>query len=176
MALLLAGVATGATVVVAADVDALAGCDAAFVTGPDAAAALDAGVEQVLALSCHPLGAPLAAVAGGAEDYAREVPSYADHWGGAAPRSWSVEVGGQALGALPDLGAGGDDRVLLAVDPAVPEGLGALLSVLAAGAALLLAPHPDSLDLAAVASGEGLTATVGIDVSALPRLDRAGRP
>lgn len=171
VALLLAGVATGATVVVAADADGLVGCDAAFVTGPDAQAALDAGVDAVLALSGHPLGAPLAGLPPAVEDYAREVPSYADHWGGPAPVRWVVSVAGTDLGPLPSLPVGGRDRVLVAVEPADPEGLAGLLAVLTAGAALLLAPDPDSLDLAAVAAGEGLTCSLGVDVPGLPRLD-----
>jgi len=74
VALLLAGVATGATVVVVDSPAGLQGCDVAFVTGPHAAAALDAGVEAVLALSGHPLGAPLPSLPPMVEDYAREVP------------------------------------------------------------------------------------------------------
>ena len=60
--------------------------------------------------------------------------------------------------------------MLVAVEPADPEGLAGLLAVLAAGAALLLAPDPDRLDLVAVAAGEGLTCSLGVDVPGLPRL------
>jgi uncharacterized protein (TIGR03089 family) len=96
-ALLLAGVASGATVVVAADTDGLAGCDAAFVLAAHAGAALDAGVDEVLALSGHPLGARAAGLPALVADYAREVPSYADHWGGPAPAAPTVEVAGAPL-------------------------------------------------------------------------------
>ena len=171
VALLLAGVATGATVVVAADPDGLAGCDAAFTTGAHAAAALDAGVEEVLALSMHPLGAPLASLPPMVTDYAREVPSYGDHWGGPSPAGWAVEVGGSALGALPALDVGPGDRVLVAVEPADPHGLAGLLAVLRAGSALLLTPDPTVLDLEAVAAGEQATATLGLTVDGLRRLD-----
>lgn len=170
VALLLASVATGASVVVVAEAAELAGCDLAFVSGDAAAAALEAGVDEVLALSGHPLGAPLAAVPAMVSDYAREVPSYGDHWGGPAPAGWTVEVGGSPLGALPALDVGPDDRVLVAVDPADPAGLAGLLAVLAAGASLVLAPDPGRLDLASVAAGERLTASLGVDVAGLRRL------
>ena len=170
VALLLSGVATGATVVVAADPAGLQGCEVAFVAGPYAEAALDAGPDAVLALSCHPLGAPLACVPAGVEDYAREVPSYADHWGGPVPRSWAVEVGGAPIVDLPALDVAPTDRVLVCVDPADPDGLAGLLAVLAAGAALVLAPDPGSLDLTAVAADERLTACLGADVDGTRRL------
>ena len=170
VALLLAGVATGATVVVTDTPSGLQGCDAAFVIATDAAAALDAGVDTVLALSGHPLGAPLPSVPPMVEDYAREVPSYADHWGGPPPAGWAVEVGGRSLAPLPALPVGARDRVLVAVSPAQAPGLAGLLAVLSAGAALVLAPAPEELDLAAVAAGEGLTCSLGVDVPGLPRL------
>jgi len=170
LSLLLAGVAAGATVVVAAEPSELAGCDAAFVTGPAAPGALDAGVAEVLALSCHPLGAPLPSVPTMVTDYAREVPSYADHWGGPAPAGWSVEAGGAGLGALPQLAVGPADRVLVTADLADPADLAGVLAVLSAGAALVLAPELVGLDLPALAAGEQLTATLGLDLPGLPRL------
>lgn len=166
--LLLAGVASGATVVVAADAADLAGCGAAFVTGDKVPRALDAGVDEVLALSVHPLGAPLGSVPTGSTDFAREVPSYADHWGGSAPARWSVEVGGALLDALPALGLTPADRVLVRVDPAERSGLVGLLAVLAAGASLVLAVG--ELDAAPLVGSERLTASLGVDVAGLRRL------
>ena len=162
VALLLAGVATGAEVVVADDVDGLSGCDAAFVVGPQAEAAVAAGIDEVLALSCHPLGAPLASVPSSAADDAREVPSYADHWSGGVPSRVSIEVAGSPLGPLPDLGLSGADRVLVAVDPADRSGLAALLAGLQAGASLVLLPAPHEVDLPAVAAAERVTAALGL--------------
>ena len=156
--LLLAGVATGATVVMATDAAGLERCEVAFVTAGQAEAALDTGVEQVLALSMHPLGAPLPSTPALVTDYAREVPSYADQWGGAAPVGWSVEVGGAALPALPPLGVGPHDRVLVQVDPSHPAGLAGLLAVLAAGASLVLA-----VGEVGPLAGERLTATLDAD-------------
>ena len=170
VALLLAGVATGATVVVAGEPADLAGCDVAFVSGDAAQAALEVGVDEVLALSGHPLGAPLPQVPAMVSDYAREVPSYGDHWGGAIPQGWTVEVGGSPVGPLPALDVGPEDRVLVAVDPADPAGLAGLLAVLTAGAALVLAPDVGGLNLASVTSGERLTASLGIHVPGLRRL------
>ncbi|MGI8536448.1 MAG: TIGR03089 family protein [Mycobacteriales bacterium] len=168
VALLLAGVATGATVVVARDPAELSGCEAAFVTDEHAEAALTAGVEEVLALSGHPLGAALPSVPAMVQDYAREVPSYADHWGGAAPARVAVEVGRRPLGPLPDLGLSPADRVLVAVEVADPQGLAGLLAVLSAGAALVLVPPPrEGLDIAATATTELVTATLGVSVPGL---------
>lgn len=170
VALLLAGAATGATVVLVDDPAGLAGCDAAFTTSEAAEAALDAGVDDVLVLSGHPLGAPVAGLPALATDYAREVPSYADHWGGRAAGPARLEVEGAELGPVPALALTPADRVLLATPLVERAGLQALLGVLGAGAAALLVPDPSSLDLDRVAQVEGATATSGLAVAGLPRL------
>ena len=174
VAVLLAGVATGAQVVLANGPSELAGCGAAFVAEAYADVALDAGADEVLVLSGHPLGAPTAVVPALATDFAREVPSYADHWGGPVPAGWHVEVGGRAVAALPAVDVGPDDRVLLAVTLSDPTGLGLLLAVLGSGAALVLTPDPSGLDLVAVADEERLTACAGVDVPGLARLPGSG--
>jgi uncharacterized protein (TIGR03089 family) len=168
--LLLAGVATGATVVVADSLDGLAGSDLAFTSPSDAEAALDAGVTDVLALSVHPLGLPAGDLPPGVDDYAREVPSYGDHWNGAAPAGVDVVVGGAPLGPLPELALGGDDRVLVASGLAASEELRRLLAVLRTGAALVLVPDVAAIDLARAADDERVTAVAGLDLGALPRL------
>ena len=168
--LLLAGVATGATVVVAAEPAELDGCEVAFVRADAAGAALRAGADDVLALSCHPLGARLRDVPPGAADYALEVPGHADHWGGPVPSRLDVEAAGAVLPPLPELGLSGTDRVLTAVRPADPEGLAALLAVLRSGAALVLAPEPAGVDLRRVVAQEGVTATLAVDVEGTPAL------
>ena len=173
VALLLAGVTTGATVVVAADLAELDGCEVAFVLAAVAAAALDAGVDDVLALSGSPLGTPAPHLPAGVADYAREVPGHADHWGGPTPVRLDLEAGGAVLPPLPDLGLGTADRVLTSVDPADPVGLAALLAVVLGGAALVLAPSPDRLDLPRVVAQEGVTATLGVDVEGTPPLPLA---
>ena len=160
--LVLAGAATGARVVVAADAGQLAGCDAAFVLGEHAEAALDAGVDEVLALSGHPFGTPLPSVPALVTDYAREVPGHGDHWGGPARSAALVEAGGAPLPTLPALGLGPADRVLVAGDPADPALLAGLLAATAAGGALVLAPEPHALDLPSVVASEAVTCTLGL--------------
>ena len=164
VALLLAGVASGATVVVADDAAALDGCEVAFVQADHAPAALAAGVDEVLALSCTPFGTRLAQVPAGAGDYAAEVPTYADHWGGPVPSRLDVETSGGVLPPLPELDLAGTDRVLVAVPTADPAGLAGLLAVLRRGAALVLVPDPGAVDLARVVAQEGVTASLGVEV------------
>lgn len=162
MALLLAGVATGATVVLADDPGELTGCDAAFVLAEHAEAALDAGVDDVLALSGHPLGAPASGLPPLVLDYAREVPSYADHFSGPRPTGWSVEASGAAVQPLPGLTPA--DRLLTALAPADPTGAAVLLGALRAGASLVLVRDGDA---AAVAADERATCAAGVSVPGL---------
>ena len=167
--LLLAAVATGASVVVAADAADLRGCDAAFTTPEHAAAALDAGVDDVLALSGHPLGAPCGPLPAMVTDYAREVPSYGDGWSGARPPEPAVLAGGAAVqAAVWELDA--SDRVLFASPLDRPDGVRALLGVLRAGAALVLLPDPSSVDLERVAADERATAGFGVTSAAVRSL------
>ena len=170
VALLLAGVATGATVVVAREPAELDGCEVAFVLAEHAAAALTAGVDDVLALSGNPLGGPVRALPAGVEDYAREVPTYGDSWNGPVPTRLDVEAGGAVLPPLPELGLGPPDRVLTAASPADPAALAAMLAVLRSGAALVLVPSPDGLDLPRLAAQEDVTATLGTALDGVPSL------
>jgi uncharacterized protein (TIGR03089 family) len=169
VALLLAGAATGATVVLAEDAGGLAGCGAAFVAAQDAEAALDAGVDDVLALSGHPLGAPAGDLPGLVLDYAREVPSYADHYGDPRPGAPVIEAGGRPVRLLDGVGPG--DRVLTSLAPGDPTGAAVLLTALAAGAGLVLLREGDA---GAVSAAERVTLTAGVDVAGLRRL--AARP
>lgn len=171
LVLLLAGVATGASVVVDDDPDRLADCDAVFTTLPQAQRLLDLGVGEVLALSGHPFGAALASVPGLAQDYAREVPSYADHFGGPTPSAWSIEVAGRELGEVASTGVAADARVMVGVEPSHPAGLAGLLAVLRAGASAVLVPAPGAgVDVVACAAEERATATLGLDVPGLTAL------
>ncbi len=133
---LLGGVAAGATVVVATSASDLAGCPLAFVAAADAEAALDAGVDDVLACSLTPFGTRLASVPPMVLDAALEIPSYGDHFGG-RPTTARIELGGRPFTWEP-LDVGPADRVLTALDPATPAGLAALLGTLQTGAALVL--------------------------------------
>lgn len=165
VALLLAGVATGATVVSAAEPGGLEGCEVAFVAAGRAQAALEVGVDEVLALSCTTLGGRLRDVPAGVVDYAAEVPSYADHWGGPVPGRLDLEAGGAVLPPFPELDVGPADRVLATVSPDDPAGLAMLLAVLRRGAALVLVPAPDAVDLPRLLAQEGVTATLGREVA-----------
>jgi uncharacterized protein (TIGR03089 family) len=134
--LLLGSVAAGATVVLARSPDELAGCAVAFTTAASAEAALDAGVEDVLACSLTPFATRLADVPRLVLDAAVEIPSYGDHFSG-RPAEARLEVDGRPFTA-PTWDLTPDDRVLTSLDPATPEGLAALLAPLRAGAALVL--------------------------------------
>ena len=170
VALLLAGVATGAEVVLTGGPAGLEGCDAAFTTAEHAEAALDAGVGDVLALSGHPLGAPCGPLPALVSDYAREVPSYGDGWSGPRPASVRVEAGGALVEALPGTGLTAADRVLFAAPLHAPEGAAALLAVLRAGASLVLLPDPSTVKVEGIAADEGATATVAVPVPHLSSL------
>lgn len=159
VALLLAGVTTGAEVVLAAGPDELADCEAVFTTPEHAQAALSAGADDVLALSGHPLGAPCGPLPAMVSDYAREVPSYGDGWSGPRPASPTVLAGGAPVEPA-DLGLTAADRVLLA--GTLAGSAGALLGVLRAGAALVLLPDPASVDLSRVVADERATAAWGV--------------
>jgi uncharacterized protein (TIGR03089 family) len=162
VALLLAGVASGAAVVLTDDPADLAGCAAAFVLAEHAEAALDAGVDDVLALSGHPLGAPASGLPALVLDYAREVPSYADHYSGVRPAGWSVQAGGGPVQPLP--GFSPADRVLTTLAPADPVGAAVLLGALQAGAGLVLLRDGAA---PAVAAAERVTCTAGVTVPGL---------
>lgn len=159
---LLAAVTTDAAVVLTADAQGLAGCGVAFVLAGDADAAFDVGVDEVVVLSGHPLGAPSAPPQGMALDYAREVPSYADHYGGPRPGPARIEVAGRSVS--PAAGFAPADRVLTSLVP--PAGAGVLLGALHAGAGLVLLPSGDPSE---VAAAERVTGTAGCDVPGLTR-------
>ena len=171
VALLLAGVTTGATVVVAGEPAELAGCEAAFTTPEAAGPALDVGVDEVLALSGHPLGAPCAALPAMVSDYAREVPSYGDGWSGPRPPAAAVEVGGSLLPISATTGLGPADRVLFTGSMSDRADLAVLLGVLHAGAALVLVPDPADVDLEKVARDERVTAAHGVTLQDVRSLD-----
>ncbi|HWG95230.1 MAG TPA: TIGR03089 family protein [Mycobacteriales bacterium] len=148
---LLGAVASGAEVVVGRTADDVEDADLVLCTVDDAAAL--PRVPDVLVAPVHPLGAPPAGVPAGLGDYAREVPSYGDHWGGPDPSAAHVLVDGAPV--APVAGAGEGDRVL--VTGALPDALPEVLGALAAGAAVVLVPDPDAVDLDAVRAEERTT-------------------
>lgn len=153
--LLLGAVAAGSTVVVARTAEELAGCPLAFVAADQAEAALDAGVDDVLACSLTPLAARAPALPPMVLDAAAEIPGYGDHWGGRTDRV-RIELGGTPF-APPALTAGAQDRVLVEHDLASRAGLGGVLGALGAGAAVVLLR---SGDRQAAIDAEAVTARV----------------
>ena len=139
--LLLGAVTAGSTAVVAGTAEELAGCAVAFTSVDQAVAALDAGVEDVLACSLTPFATPVAELPAMVLDAARELPGHGDHFGG-RPSRVSVELAGHPF-AADALDLTPSDRVLTALPPATPAGLGALLGVLQTGAALILLADGD---------------------------------
>ncbi len=164
---LLGSVAAGASVVVASAPDELAGCSLAFVSATEAEAALDEGVDDVLAVSGHPLGARLPAVPPLVLDAAAEVPTYGDRFPGPYPTTATVVLHGEPF-VTPDLGLGPADRVLTTRPPATPEGLGVLLATLRSGASLVLVAG--DADLSAITAAEQVTAVAGATVPDLRQL------
>ncbi len=156
--LLLGAVAAGAAVVVASTAADLAGCAVAFTGVADAEAALDAGVEDVLACSLTPFATRLASVPPMVSDAAVEIPSYGDHFNGpaTAPR---LSVEGTTF-VVPGYELSPSDRALTSLDPRTAAGLGALLGPLAAGSAVVLML---SGDLASVVAQEHVTALIDAD-------------
>ena len=167
--LLLGAAATGATVVLVSEPALLAGCAVAFTTAQAAPAALAAGVDDVLVVSGHPMGAPVESVPPGAVDAALEIPAYGDRFAGPEVPDPEIEVDGRGLGTVPDLGLTGTDRLLTCL-PLV-GGLGVLLAALGAGASLVLVPSTADVDVVRAGRAERITATAGLD---LPGVRRVG--
>jgi uncharacterized protein (TIGR03089 family) len=163
---LLGAAAAGATVVVATGPAALAGCGLAFVSVEHAEGALDAGVDDVLVASGHPLGARLPAVPAMCLDAAVEVPTYGDRFPGPFPTGTAVLLDDEPF-AAPDLGLGSEDRVLTALAPSTAQGLGVLLATLRVGGSLVLLADGDA---SSVAAAERVTATAGAAVPGVREL------
>jgi uncharacterized protein (TIGR03089 family) len=163
---LLGAAAAGATVVIASRPESLAGCEVAFVSTDHAEAALDAGVDDVLVVSGHPLGARLPVVPALCLDAAVEVPGYGDRFPGPRPTGTAVLLDTEPF-AVPDLGLGPQDRVLTALPPATEAGRGVLLAALRASSSLVLLASGDA---AAVAAAERVTATAGAAVPGVREL------
>ena len=172
VALLLAGVTSGAHVVVVRTPAELEGCEAAFVLAGDlsaAEAAFDAGVEEVFAVSQHPMGLPSPSqLPSMVTDFAREVPSYGDLWSGPAPARVLLHLDGAPLTPAA-LALTPADRV--AVAGSLPDVAAVVLGVLTAGAALVLLSDPTPADrLTDLLAAEAVTATAGCTVPGLPDL------
>jgi uncharacterized protein (TIGR03089 family) len=163
---------------------------------PSAAAAFvapsgDADADEVFVVSGHPLGAPATDLADHQRDFTTAVLPQSDRLGAAtdtgdgwiAIRSARGEVPAGALAQraaaaaeqLTAASAGSAARPVLLSSAAweLPDGVArTLLAVLAADGTLVqCAPGLSGDEVAAIAAAEHATATIGIDVAGLPRLD-----
>lgn len=153
--------AAGSTVVVATSPEHLAGCDVAFTSAEQAEAALDAGVDEVLACSLTPFATRLQQLPPMVLDAAVELPGHGDHFSG-RPTRVDLRVDDQPLIPITqDVSSG--DRVLTALP--LTQNLGALLGVLQQGAAVILLAHGDQ---AKAISQESATAV--LEASGLTRV------
>jgi uncharacterized protein (TIGR03089 family) len=111
----------------------------------------DPAVEEIVGLALRPMGLGLRDAPPGVMDYAVDVRAHGDRF---APRYSSTDVDVSPLA----------ERVLTdRLDPLWPA--------LAGGGSLVLCRHPDEAALAHRAEMERVTATLGLSVMGLPRLD-----
>jgi uncharacterized protein (TIGR03089 family) len=187
-AVLLAVWSCGATVVDTAveDGDGVGGADLVLATQDRLEALEDAGVENLLGLSLHPLGMGMTGYTGSARDFALEVRTHGDvfhPYEPPDPEAPGLMVGGLelTLGGLGEtaaelagrLGLVDGDRVLVDEQTAAEAGPVAwLLAPLAVGASLVLCRHPWPERLAARAATERVTATLGRRIEGIRELGR----
>jgi uncharacterized protein (TIGR03089 family) len=187
-AVLLAVWSCGATVVDTAveDGDGVGGADLVLATQDRLEALEDAGVENLLGLSLHPLGMGMTGYTGSARDFALEVRTHGDvfhPYEPPDPAAPGLMVGGLelTLGGLGEtaaelagrLGLVDGDRVLVDEQTAAEAGPVAwLLGPLSAGASLVLCRHPWPERLAGRAAAERVTATLGRRVEGIRELGR----
>jgi uncharacterized protein (TIGR03089 family) len=187
-AVLLAAWSCGATVVdtAAEDDGRVADADVVLAEQDRLPALEDAGIEELLGLSLHPLGMGMAGYAGPARDFALEVRAYGDAFfpyeppDPAAPglRVGSLEL---TLGGLVDaagelagrLGLVEGDRVLVDEQTALQAGpVVWLLAPLSAGASIVLSRNAWPERLHARAEAERVTATLGCRIEGIRELGR----
>lgn len=180
-AVLLATWAVGAVVTETAPADVVVTSEARFVEFQEA----DAGVREIVALSLHPLGRPLATKRAGVTDYA-DVLLYGDDFVPYSPvdpdalalRAGSLELTARSVASAATelavrMGLVAGDRLLVDVE-LVREGgpLPWLLAPLAAGASIVLCRRPDPDRLRHRAETERVTVTMGVHVEGLRAVGR----
>ena len=144
------------------------------------------GVEELLGLSLHPLGAGMTGYAGPARDFALEVRAHGDLFvphqevdqgsPGLALAGLELTLGGLVAAArelAARLGIAPGDRLLLDERTAGEAGpVVWLLAPLAAGTSLVLCRNPASGQLQRRADTEGVTATLGVELDGIRELGR----
>jgi uncharacterized protein (TIGR03089 family) len=187
-AVLLAVWSCGATVVdtAAEDDGRLTDADVVLAAQDRLEALEDAGIEELLGLSLHPLGMGMAGYSGPARDFALEVRAHGDvfvPYEAPDPAAPGLAVGNLelTLGGLTDaaaelagrLGLVAGDRVLVDEVTALEAGPVAwLLAPLSAGASIVLCRNARPDGLAARAASERVTATLGCRVEGVRELGR----
>jgi uncharacterized protein (TIGR03089 family) len=187
-AVLLAVWSCGATVLdtAAEDEGTLAGADVVLAAQDRLEALEEAGVEELLGLSLHPLGMGMTEYAGAARDFALEVRAHGDHFRphtSPDPDAPGLVAGGlhltlrglvEAAEELTGrLGLVEGDRVLVDERTAAEAGPVAwLLAPLAAGATLVLCRNATAERLPERAAAERVTATLGCRVDGVRELGR----
>jgi len=136
---------------------------------PALATALDSGAREVLGLSLAPMNGGLTSVRAGVVDYAAEVLSAGDEFS-------VIEPAGQTEAAAASMwakrvGLTSDDRVLVADTPGVAGAIDWLLTPLAAQASIVLCHNADPGQLPRRVADERVTATLGVTVEGVRRLD-----
>lgn len=131
--------------------------------------ALAAGVRDVLGLSLRPLNARLSHCPPGVTDYAAEVLAAGDVFAATEP-SGAVEVMA-ARNWAEEIGLAETDRVLVADAGGAEEALDWLLTPLAVGASIVLCHNADPTLLARRVEQERVTATMGVTLPGIRRLD-----
>ena len=138
-------------------------------------AALDAGADEVVALSLHPMGAPLEHCPPGAVDYATQVRGHGDQFvtytriGSDAPalvadggRSSGGDLAAAARVAAERFGIDATDRIYAQVSMATYDDIvDTLLAPMAAGSSVVIGTNPGADTLDGRFSTERITATIG---------------
>ncbi len=175
-AILLATWAVGAIVTETTPADVVVTSEARFVEFQEA----DAGVREIVALSLHPMGRPLATKRAGVTDYA-DVLLYGDHFAPYTPvepdaialRAGRLELTGRSVANAAAelagrLGLAIGDRLLVDVEAVRGGGpLPWLLAPLAAGASIVLCRRAEPGKLAHRAETERVTVTMGVHVEGI---------
>jgi uncharacterized protein (TIGR03089 family) len=148
--------------------------DVAFAAEERLDEALAGGAREVVGLSLRPMAGRLQAAPVGVLDFAEEVPGHGDHFAEVRAHA-GVLLGSSRLTADDlrgeSLALTADDRVLTTLSYDTRAGLVAgLVAPLAAGARIVACRNPDPSLLAARARTEGVTASVGLELSPARRL------
>lgn len=131
--------------------------------------ALQAGARSVLGFSLRPMNAPLSAAPPGVTDYAAEVLGCADIFF-PDPASGAVEA--RAAGSrAAEVGLTPTDRVLVGRAIGVEDARDWFLAPLAGGSSVVLCHRTDEAALPGRVVAERVTATLGVTVAGIRRLD-----